>query len=544
MEPLRCREGTKPELSEIANFLPTFHGLSPDEFDAHWYRKTEHEVVQHLFTVAASLDSLVLGETQIIGQVRDAYETARALGSAGPQLHPLFQRAVAIGKQVMNQTALGAGRLSIASAAVDYARSIFDHFHDKTVLCIGAGKMARLAISHFNALHPGRLLICNRDPAKATALAAEYNGEAVPFEQLTDHLAHADVVITSTGSSLPIITRSMFESVLKQRRYRPIFLVDIAVPRDVEESVGQLDHVYLYNIDDIQQVVSSSQYHLNAVIESARALVQSAVNEFAAWQRTRELGPAIEQLYARYHTLAQEELSRLTNRLPNLTASERQELEEMIRRIVNKLLHDPIQTLKNADDQHASASQYLHAMNKLFHLDERWKSFLNRLSIRAWPPDRRLAFLVFFVCFFAYAHTDLFDIFYHLLVDGCLLAVWIVAAWGTGRWIVRNGPSILVQVTRIAVGLGVLSIVILLLGLAGCFGDWLIAALIPLSRRDSCIIGVGRHCRPTPRTKKFRDNDSLRRWLQQLPLVPIGCSFYSPPSPLSLTTAGGLIMPG
>ncbi|HEY1684806.1 MAG TPA: glutamyl-tRNA reductase [Tepidisphaeraceae bacterium] len=358
------------ETEEIAKFLPDFHGLAAGDFDSHWYRKTEKEVAQHLFTVTASLDSIVLGETQIIGQVRDAYELARTSGSAGPLLHPLFQKALAVGRQVMTQTALGAGRLSIASTAVDYAKSIFDRFGDKTVLCIGAGKMARLVISHFHNLRPGRLLICNRDQTKAEALAAEFNGKAVSFMELTSHLAHADIVITSTGATQPIITRTMFESVLKLRRYRPIFIVDIAVPRDVENSVGQLEHVYLYNIDDLQQVVSATQSQRSGEIESARALVRAAVEEFAAWHRNRQMGPAIEQLYARYHGLAQEELARITNRYPDMPTEQRQQLEEMVRRIVNKLLHDPIQTLKNADAQHAPISQYLHAMNKLFHLDE------------------------------------------------------------------------------------------------------------------------------------------------------------------------------
>ncbi|HWB54580.1 MAG TPA: glutamyl-tRNA reductase [Tepidisphaeraceae bacterium] len=360
----------RPSGDEIADFLPSFHGLPSADFAPHWYHKSEKDVVEHLFTVASSLDSMVLGETQIIGQVRDAYESARTLGSAGSLLHPLFQRAVAVGKQVMSQTTLGQGRLSIASAAVDYAKSIFDHFQDKTVLSIGAGKMARLAISHFNALHPRSLLICNRDPAKATSLANEFGGTPVAFEQLADHLTQADIVITSTGSPQPIITRNMFEGVLKQRRYRPIFLIDIALPRDVEESVSELDHVYLYNIDDLQQVVSATQSQRSAEIESARKLVASAVDEFAAWHRTRELGPAIEQLYARYHALAQDELAKMMSRLPNLTEQEQAELEDVVRRIVNKLLHDPIQTLKSADGLHVPVSQYLHAMNKLFRLDE------------------------------------------------------------------------------------------------------------------------------------------------------------------------------
>lgn len=361
-----------PQLNreQIVRFLPAFHNVPPEQFAEHWYHKTDNEVVQHLFAVASSLDSMVLGETQIIGQVRDAYEIACGLGSAGAHLHPLFQRAVAVGKQVMTQTTLGQGRLSIASAAVDYAKSIFDHFQDKTVLAIGAGKMSRLAVSHFNALHPKRLLICNRNPEKAAALANEFSGQAVAFEQLADHLAQADIVITSTGSAQPIITRAMFEGVLKQRRYRPIFVIDIALPRDIEESVGKLDHVYLYNIDDLQQIVSATQSQRTAEIEGARQLVRSAVDEFVAWRRTRELGPAIEQLYARYHTLAQEELSRTLNRLPELSEGDRAQLEESVRRIVNKLLHDPIQTLKNADAIHAPISQYLHAMNKLFRLDE------------------------------------------------------------------------------------------------------------------------------------------------------------------------------
>src|SRR5947209_4730008 len=184
-----------PGVGELVQFLASLRSVPEGEFRPHLYHKAGREVVEHLFTVASSLDSLVLGETQILGQVRQAYDAARACRAAGPLLHPLFQRAISVGKQVMHETGLAEGRLSVASVAVDYARQIFDHFDDKTVLSIGAGKMATLALRHFAALNPKRLLISNRDPAKAKVLAEQFKGQDVPLENLPDHLIAADVVI-------------------------------------------------------------------------------------------------------------------------------------------------------------------------------------------------------------------------------------------------------------------------------------------------------------------------------------------------------------
>src|SRR5215213_6473020 len=228
-----------PRPEEMVDFLASLRSIPAADFRQHLYHKAETGVVEHLFTVASSLDSMVVGETQILGQVREAYDAARDAGATGPVLNPLFQRAAAVGKQVMTETSIAEGRLSVASVAVDYARRIFDHFNDKTVLCIGAGKMTQLVARGFAGLKPKRLLCCNRDPAKAQRLAEPFGGEAVPFERLDEHLIAADVVVSSTGSSHPIITRARFETLLKQRRYRPIFLIDIAMPRDVEPSVGE-----------------------------------------------------------------------------------------------------------------------------------------------------------------------------------------------------------------------------------------------------------------------------------------------------------------
>jgi glutamyl-tRNA reductase len=312
---------------------------------------------------------MVLGETQILGQVREAYEAAQRLGSVGPALNPLMQRAIAVGKQVMHETALAEGRTSVASVAVEYAKRIFDHFADKTVLCVGAGKMAGLVLQNLAALKPGKVVICNRDVAKAERLAGQFGGGAAePFDRLAEHLVAADVVVTSTGAAQPIVTRKLFESLLRQRRYRPAFLIDIAVPRDVEASVGQLENVYLYNMDDLQRIVATTTRERQAAVDAARAIVNRQVEEFVVAHRARELGPTIDRLYKRYHAVAAEELNRTLGKLPNVTDAERAHLEELARRIVNKLLHDPVQTLRRGADLHGPAGQYLHALERLFQL--------------------------------------------------------------------------------------------------------------------------------------------------------------------------------
>jgi glutamyl-tRNA reductase len=358
-----------PTLSELVDFLADFHAFSPAELEPHLYRKTNRDVVEHLFSVSSSLDSMVLGETQILGQVREAYEAAMRLQLTGASLNPLFQRAIGVGKQIMHETPLAEGRVSVASVAVDYARQIFERFDDKTVLCIGGGKMAALVLQTFVALSPGSLLICNRSSDRALSLAARFNGRAASFEQLADHLVAADIVVTSTGATQPIITRAQFETILKRRRYRPIFIIDIAFPRDVEPGVGELDHVYLYNLDDLQGVVVQTRSQRQDASAAARQIVMKQVEEYSLWHRQRELGPTIQKLYERYHALAQEELNRTVTKLPNISAAERTHLEELARRIVNKLLHDPIHTLRNADAGHGPNIQYLHALEKLFQLE-------------------------------------------------------------------------------------------------------------------------------------------------------------------------------
>src|SRR5687768_9639143 len=295
-----------PRHDEMIAFLAELRSVPAAEITPHVYQKSEKDVIRHLFAVASSLDSMVIGETQILGQVREAYDAARELGAAGAALNPLFQKALAVGKQVMSETKITEGRLSVGSVAVDCAGRIFDHYHDKTVLCVGAGKMATLVLQSFHALKPGRLLVCNRDHAKAQALAARFGGVAAPFERLADHLVAADVVVTSTGAQHPIVTRRAFEPLRRARRYRPIFFIDIALPRDVEAAVGEIENVYLYNLDDLQQVVAATHSQRGGSVEHARQIVNEQVDRYVSWTRVRALGPMIDKLYQRHHELARE----------------------------------------------------------------------------------------------------------------------------------------------------------------------------------------------------------------------------------------------
>jgi glutamyl-tRNA reductase len=360
----------RPRANELASFIGERHQVEPEKFESHLYEKSQRDAVEHLFTVVTSLDSMVLGETQILGQVRDAYDAARDAGAAGAVLNPLFQRAIAVGKEVMRDTPLSEGRASVASVAVEYARQIFDRFDDKTVLCIGAGKMTGLTLRHFAALRPKAVLLANRDATKADALAARFGGVGVAFDSLEQSLASADIVISSTGSPRPILGRDQFARALKRRRYRPIFVIDIALPRDIDPSVGELEHIYLYNLDDLQKVVARTMSQRHDSIESARRIVARHVDEFLVWQRQRELGPAIDRLYQRMHEMAREELERTIGKLSGMNNGDRAHLEELSRRIVNKLLHEPIDAMRRADELHGPAQQYLHALEKLFGLTD------------------------------------------------------------------------------------------------------------------------------------------------------------------------------
>ena len=254
---VRC-DDTEAARVAIEQFLSDFHGIPADQLAPHLYAKTGHDAVTHLFRVASGLDSLVMGEPQVLGQVKDAFSAASQLGCTGPLLNKLFPAAFAAGKRVRSETALAEGAVSVSYAAVALARKIFGNLKGRTVLVLGAGEMGKLTAVHMQSQGIGRLIITSRTAAHATSLAESIGGTAMPWESLGTALAEADILITATGASTPIVSRALIAQTMKTRRQRPLFIIDIAVPRDVEAGAGELEEVFLYNIDDLQAVVQEN----------------------------------------------------------------------------------------------------------------------------------------------------------------------------------------------------------------------------------------------------------------------------------------------
>lgn len=357
--------------TDAIDFLADFFKTPVDAFQSHLYEHHGRGVVEHLFTVASGLDSMVLGETQILGQVRQAYEASRQAGATGPVLNPLFQRAATVGKEVLTDTGISDGRVSVASVAVDYAKRIFDHFADKTVLCLGTGKMSRLVLQGFATLKVGRILVASREQSRADEFAQKFGGTTtaigVTMSDLDQHLIAADVIIGSTGAPHPVITRDRFARLQKKRRYRPAFFLDIAVPRDIEASVGELEQTYLYNLDDLQNVVSQTMAGRGSQVEVARNVVRKHVEAYSAWHRQREIGPLIDALYKQSGEIAKAELERTLGKL-ELDAAGREQVEQLVHRVVQKLLHGPVSQLKQNHESVGEGQAYVHAVEKLFNL--------------------------------------------------------------------------------------------------------------------------------------------------------------------------------
>jgi glutamyl-tRNA reductase len=353
-----------------AEFLAEVHGLPPERLAPHLYAPADADAVKHLFRVAASLDSLIVGEGQIAGQVKAAFESARSAGTVGPLLNTLFPHALRAAKRVRTETGITLGHVSVSSVAVDYVKQVFDHFDDKTVLVIGAGKMGRLTLKHLQDLKPKRILVTNRSPEKAREVAAGCGGTAVPWEQFDEALAEADIALSTTGAGEPIVTADRFaKRVLPKRRPgRTLVVLDIAVPRDFDPSIHDGDRVCLFNIDDLtrirEQTIAVRQSHLRP----AEAIVAGEVKAFLDdWQR-RQNGPVIQQLRTEVDKVRDEVLSPLLAKLNGkLTESEKEQIAGAFRLFQNKLLHGPIAALKDAGPE-GDRGSLVDALRKLFRL--------------------------------------------------------------------------------------------------------------------------------------------------------------------------------
>jgi glutamyl-tRNA reductase len=330
-------------------------GLEPSILASHLYRHAGQEAVRHIFRVAASLDSMVVGEPQILGQVKEAYSVAREAGTIGSELEYLMQSAFSAAKRVRSETEIGSSSVSIASVAVDLARKIFGSLHGRTVFLVGAGKMSELAARHLVQQGADTILVTNRTMERAQRMAEPFNGRVIPFEQLYDHVAEADIVITSTGAPHHIFRPEHGRAFLHARRNRPMFFIDIAVPRDVDPAANNVEGLFVYDIDDLQQVAVAHIAERNRSAGDAEALIRAEVDRFHERRRAVNVAPAIVALQHRAEELRQAELRRIHARLGTLTPEQLEAVEALSRGLVNKFLHAPMHALKQAARENNAA---------------------------------------------------------------------------------------------------------------------------------------------------------------------------------------------
>jgi glutamyl-tRNA reductase len=340
--------GAPNPLDASAHFLAHYHALNYAELRPHLYMLPQDDAVRHAFRVASGLDSMVLGEPQILGQMKDAVRTAEQAGGLGTYLHQLFQRSFAVAKEVRSTTEIGAHSVSMAAAAVRLSQRIFDRIADQNVLFIGAGEMIELCATHFAAQNPKSITIANRTMERGEALAARFNGRAIRLAELPERLAQFDIVITSTASSLPLIGLGLVERAIKARRHRPMFMVDLAVPRDIEPEVGRLDDVFLYSVDDLAQVVQTGIENRQAAVAQAEAIIETRVQSFMHWVGDRAVVPVIRDLHESSEALRLAELDRARKMLAKGDDVDAV-LEALSKGLAAKFLHGPQQALHRAE---------------------------------------------------------------------------------------------------------------------------------------------------------------------------------------------------
>ena len=361
---LYCAGG---EPQQALEWLADHHQLNTHDLTHHTYTLDAQGAVRHAFRVASGLDSMVLGEPQILGQMKEAVRSAEAAGTLGTTLNRLFQRSFAVAKEVRTNTAIGANVVSMAAAAVKLALRIFPGLEEQKVLFIGAGEMIELCATHFAARHPKTVAFANRTPERAEHLAQRFGGQALALRDLPQFLAEYDVVVSSTASSLPILGKGTVERAIKARRHRPVFMVDLAVPRDIEPEVGAMDDVFLYTVDDLAELVKEGVDARQSAIAQAEAIIETQVGSFLHWMRSRENVPLIRALRESAEDARRAELERALKLLAR-GDDPQQVLEALSHGLTAKLMHGPTQALNLAQGgEEDQATRELLA--RLYHLD-------------------------------------------------------------------------------------------------------------------------------------------------------------------------------
>jgi glutamyl-tRNA reductase len=342
----------EPERAQAAlqEFVAAEKQLSLDELQRHTYVLPQASAVRHAFRVASGLDSMVLGEPQILGQMKQAEKLARSAGGLGLMLNHLFQRTFAVAKEVRTTTEIGTQSVSMAAAAVRLAQRIFGNLGSEHILFVGAGEMVELTATHFAAQHPKSITVANRTLERAQTLAHRFHASSIRLSDLPDSIARYDIVVSCTASSLPIIGLGMIERAIKSRRRKPMFIVDLAVPRDVEPEVARLDDVYVHTVDDLGRIVQSGNESRQAAVAQAEAIIESRVRDFEEWIKARRAVPLIQDLRLRADALRRRELDRALKQLARGEAPEAV-IEHLSQALTNKFLHDPMSTLREAGDE-------------------------------------------------------------------------------------------------------------------------------------------------------------------------------------------------
>jgi glutamyl-tRNA reductase len=341
----------EPDAPHLMDFISRYFRIEPALLAPHVYEYRQEDAVRHLFRVACSLDSMVIGEPQILGQVKSSYLAARSAGAIRGHLDKVLQRAFVVAKRVRTETQIGNSSVSIASVAVELARKIFGSLENKKVLIVGAGKMSEQAARHLMNHGAGTVLVANRTYERAEQVAQRFGGRAIRFDDLYTTAHQADIIITSTGSARPVFRREHAQHFLQHRRGRPMFFIDIAVPRDVDPAVNKLDGIFLYDIDDLQSVAGSHVKERGKEAELAEAMILAEVSKYQRRLHALNVAPEIVQLQQSAEEIRRGELRRLASRLQTLSPEQQAAVEALTRGLVNKFLHQPVQAIKAAANQ-------------------------------------------------------------------------------------------------------------------------------------------------------------------------------------------------
>jgi glutamyl-tRNA reductase len=378
---------TDAAVEQIKNFLAEERRVPVHQLNGHIYQHRDDEAVRHLFEVACGLDSMILGEPQIFGQMKQAYDIARKVGSTGPVLDHLLQQGFSAAKRVRTETGIARNAVSVAFAAVELAKKIFGDLAGRSVLVVGAGKMAALATRHLVANGIDRTFVTSRDRNRAETFALRFGGEAVPWERAWDLLESVDVVVAGTAAPETLLFRDRVEQAVKARRSKPLFIIDIAVPRDVDPAVNELSNVYLYDIDDLQGIVDDNLDDRHKAAIEARRMVSGHVNAFRQWHSSLTVTPTIVALRESLLGLGQLEVERFRHKLGEMTPSQTDAVSELTRSLIHKILHRPIRQLKALSDR-GDVAQYAALYRDIFGIEQQNGNPAHDDSKESGPPGQ------------------------------------------------------------------------------------------------------------------------------------------------------------